>query len=123
MFGKWHLGDNYPYRPEGIGDNRSLSSWRGWGVGQTLDVWDNAYFDGGYFHNGKIVKAEGFCTDVFFEFGNKFIRKCVKQKKPFLAYISTNALHGPFHCPQKYLDMYKDQSEKIAPLLWNDNQH
>ena len=116
MFGKWHLGDNYPYRPEDRGFTEVYRHGGG-GVGQTPDVWDNAYFDGGYFHNGKIVKAKGFCTDVFFEFGHKFIRKCVKQKKPFLAYISTNAPHGPFHCPQKYLDMYKDQSEKIASFF------
>ena len=116
MFGNWHLGDNYPYRPEDRGFTEVYRHGGG-GVGQTPDVWDNAYFDGGYFHNGKIVQAKGFCTDVFFEFGHKFIRKCVKQKKPFLAYISTNAPHGPFHCPQKYLDMYKDQSEKIASFF------
>tara|TARA_A100001015_G_scaffold263817_1_gene311030 strand:- start:22 stop:1800 length:1779 start_codon:yes stop_codon:yes gene_type:complete len=116
MFGKWHLGDNYPYRPEDRGFTEVYRHGGG-GVGQTPDVWDNAYFDGGYFHNGKIVQAKGFCTDVFFEFGHKFIRKCVKQKKPFFAYISTNAPHGPFHCPQKYLDMYKDQSEKIASFF------
>ena len=116
MFGKWHLGDNYPYRPEDRGFTEVYRHGGG-GVGQTPDVWDNAYFDGGYFHNGKIVQAKGFCTDVFFEFGHQFIRKCVKQKKPFLAYISTNAPHGPFHCPQKYLDMYKDQSEKIASFF------
>ena len=41
----------------------------------------------------------------------------LKAKKPFFAYICTNAPHGPFHCPQKYLDMYKDQSEKIASFF------
>ena len=87
------------------------------GVGQTPDVWDNAYFDGGYFHNGKIVDAKGFCTDVFFEEGNRFIRESVKKKKPFFAYISTNAPHGPFHCLQKYLDMYQDQSGRIASFF------
>ena len=64
MFGKWHLGDNYPYRPEDRGFTEVYRHGGG-GVGQTPDVWDNAYFDGGYFHNGKIVKAKGFCTDVF----------------------------------------------------------
>lgn len=68
MFGKWHLGDNYPYRAE---DNGFTEVYRhgGGGVGQTPDFWDNAYFDGSYFHNGKAVKAEGFCTDVFFQRG------------------------------------------------------
>ncbi len=113
MFGKWHLGDNYPYRPEDRGFTEVYRHGGG-GVGQTPDIWDNAYFDGSYFHNGEIVPAKGFCTDVFFEQANSFITKCAKQKKPFFAYISTNAPHGPLHCPQEYLDLYKDQSEKIA---------
>lgn len=116
MFGKWHMGDNYPYRPEDRGF-KEVYRHGGGGVGQTPDVWDNAYFDGGYFHNGKIVQAKGFCTDVFFNQANNFIRKNVKAKKPFFAYVCTNAPHGPFHCPQKYLDMYKGQSDRIASFF------
>ena len=113
MFGKWHLGDNFPYRPEDRGFDEVYRHGGG-GVGQTPDVWDNAYFDGSYFHNGEIVPAEGFCTDVFFGQARKFIKKQVEAGKPFFAYISTNAPHGPLHCPQKYLDMYPSQSQKIA---------
>jgi len=65
MFGKWHLGDNYPYRPEDRGFDEVYRHGGG-GVGQTPDLWDNAYFDGHYFHNGSIEPAMGFCTDVFF---------------------------------------------------------
>ncbi|WP_404310525.1 arylsulfatase [Neorhodopirellula lusitana] len=113
MFGKWHLGDNYPYRPEDRGFTEVYRHGGG-GIGQTPDVWDNAYFDGSYFHNGKIVPAKGFCTDVFFEQANQFISKCAKQKKPFFAYISTNAPHKPLHCPPKYTEMYEGQSDSIA---------
>lgn len=113
MFGKWHLGDNYPYRPEDRGFTEVYRHGGG-GVGQTPDLWDNAYFDGSYFHNGEIVPAKGFCTDVFFEQAGKFIRRCAKEKKPFLAYISTNAPHKPLHCPPKYMKMYDGQSENIA---------
>jgi len=116
MFGKWHLGDNYPYRPEDRGFGEVYRHGGG-GVGQTPDLWDNAYFDGMYFHNKKIVPAKGFCTDVFFEAGHTFIRDCVEKKKPFLAYISLNAPHGPLHCPQKYMDMYKDQKDGIAAFF------
>ncbi|MEM1084702.1 MAG: arylsulfatase [Verrucomicrobiota bacterium] len=113
MFGKWHLGDNFPYRPEDRGFTEVY--WHGGGgVGQTPDVWDNAYFDGSYYHNGKITPAKGFCTDVFFEQANDFIRRCAKGDEPFFAYISTNAPHGPLHAPQEYLDLYSDQSASIA---------
>jgi len=112
MFGKWHLGDNFPYRPEDRGFDEVYRHGGG-GVGQTPDVWDNSYFDGGYFHNGEIVPAKGFCTDVFFEQANRFISNCAKRRLPFLAYISTNAPHGPFHCPQKYMDLYEEQNPTI----------
>ncbi|MBA2112963.1 arylsulfatase [Bremerella alba] len=113
MFGKWHLGDNYPYRPEDRGYDEVYRHGGG-GVGQTPDLWDNAYFDGHYFHNGEIAPAEGFCTDVFFRQANQFIRDSAKSNKPFFAYISTNAPHGPLHCPQDYMDKYADQKEGIA---------
>lgn len=116
MFGKWHLGDNYPYRPEDRGFEEVYRHGGG-GVGQTPDVWDNSYFDGGYFHNGQIEAAEGFCTDVFFEKAHTFIKAQADKKEPFLAYIATNAPHGPLHCPQKYLDLYQDQSPAIAAFF------
>lgn len=109
MFGKWHLGDNFPYRPEDRGFTEVYRHGGG-GVGQTPDVWDNAYFDGGYFHNGEIVNAEGFCTDVFFQQAHLFIKKNVQAKKPFFAYIATNAPHGPMHAPQSYVDMYQGKA-------------
>lgn len=116
MFGKWHLGDNYPYRPEDRGFTKVFRHGGG-GVGQTPDVWDNSYFDGAYFHDGKIEEAKGFCTDVFFGEANQFIEGCVAKNESFLAYITLNAPHGPLHCPPKYLDMYKDQKANIAAFF------
>ncbi|TWT89129.1 Arylsulfatase precursor [Neorhodopirellula pilleata] len=113
MFGKWHLGDNYPYRPEDRGFTEVYRHGGG-GIGQTPDVWDNAYFNGSYFHNGEIIPAKGFCTDVFFQKANDFITKCAKEDQPFLAYISTNAPHKPLHCPPDYMKMYEGQSDNIA---------
>ena len=81
MFGKWHLGDNFPYRPEDRGFTEVYRHGGG-GVGQTPDLWDNSYFDGHYFHNGKIVPAKGFCTDVFFDHAIEFIKKSASEKKP-----------------------------------------
>jgi arylsulfatase A-like enzyme len=86
-------------------------------VGQTPDYWDNSYFDGHYVLNGKIVPAKGFCTDIFFEAGNAFIRKSVARKKPFFAYIALNAPHGPLHCRQGYMDMYQGQDPEVAAFF------
>lgn len=115
-FGKWHLGDNFPYRPEDRGFTEVYRHGGG-GVGQTPDVWDNAYFDGSYWHNGRLEAAQGFCTDVFFQQARRFIREQVGQQQPFFAYIATNAPHGPLHAPQTYLDMYSDQTPEIAAFF------
>ncbi len=116
MFGKWHLGDNFPYRPEDRGFSEVYRHGGG-GVGQTPDLWDNAYFDGHYFHNGDVVPAEGFCTDVFFDQAHRFIRECHAEGEPFFAYISLNAPHGPLHAPQEYSDLYPDQPPAIASFF------
>jgi arylsulfatase A-like enzyme len=116
LFGKWHLGDNFPYRPEDRGFTEVYRHGGG-GVGQTPDLWDNAYFDGRYLHNGQVVPAKGFCTDVFFAEAQRYIRECAAKKQPFFACIALNAPHGPLHAPQKYLDLYADQAPAIAAFF------
>ena len=54
MFGKWHLGDNYPYRPEDRGFHEVVRH-AGGGVGQGPDYWLNDYFDDTYWHNGRLA--------------------------------------------------------------------
>jgi len=105
MFGKWHLGDNYPYRPQDRGFTEVVAHGGG-GVGQTPDYWDNAYFDDTLQHNGVATRYEGFCTDVYFAEAKRFMAEQQAAGKPFLTYISTNAPHSPFHAPDKYWKPY-----------------
>ena len=104
LFGKWHLGDCYPYRPEDRGFGHSVYHKAG-GVGQAPDYWGNDYFDDTYVVNGKHQRFEGFCTDVWFNEGMKFIK--ANKDKPFFAYISTNAPHSPYFCPEEYTKPYE----------------
>ena len=112
MFGKWHLGDNYPFRPEDRGYSEVMRHGGG-GVGQTPDYWDNAYFDGSYFHNSKPEAVKGFCTDVWFDYAQRFILAQKKADKPFFAYISTNAPHGPMHSPEESAAPYSDLNVNV----------
>ena len=105
MFGKWHLGDNYPYRPEDRGFHEVVRHGGG-GIGQGPDYWENDYFDDTYWHNGKVEEYDGYCTDVFFSQALKFIEK--NKDRPFFCYLATNAPHGPYNVPKNYLDIYKD---------------
>jgi arylsulfatase A-like enzyme len=106
LFGKWHLGDCYPYRPEDRGFQHSVYHPAG-GVGQAPDYWGNDYFDDTYLVNGKLQRFEGFCTDVWFREGMKFIENNVREGRPFFAYIAPNAPHSPFYCPEEYAKPYE----------------
>jgi arylsulfatase A-like enzyme len=87
MFGKWHLGDTYPSRPQDKGFQYTVAHGGG-GVGQTPDYWNNDYFDDVYLENGKPKRYKGYCTDVWFDEAIKYIEE--KKDEPFFAYISTN---------------------------------
>ena len=106
-FGKWHLGDSQPLRPHERGFEKSIYH-AGGGIGNTGDPWGNDYFDDGYFVNGVPQKFEGYCTDVFFQEGIKFIREHAEE--PFFCYIATNAPHGPLNVETRYIDMYRDST-------------
>jgi arylsulfatase A-like enzyme len=103
IFGKWHLGDNYPYLPQYRGFEESVVHGGG-GVGQTPDFWNNDYFDDTYFRNGEPEKFKGYCTDIWFREATTFIES--KKDEPFFCYITPNAPHGPYHVPQQYIDIY-----------------
>ncbi|OVE82718.1 hypothetical protein BVY04_00170 [bacterium M21] len=110
FFGKWHLGDAYPYRPEDRGFSHVVM-YGGGAVGQTSDFWANDYFNDTYYVNGKWQKFKGFCTDIWFSEAQKFIQEKKKTGKPFFAYITVNAPHGPLRAPRKYLDMYMNHPD------------
>ena len=106
MFGKWHLGDNYPFAPQYRGFDEALCH-RGGGVGELPDFWGNNYIDDTYFHNGQPQPCNGYCTDVFFDAALDFIN--ANAKTPFFVYLATNAMHSPFIVPEAYAAPYKAQ--------------
>ena len=117
IFGKWHLGDNYPFRPQDRGFDEVLIHGGG-GVGQTPDYWNNDYFDDTYFYNGAPKKFSGYCTDIWFDGAIEFIKERAANDQPFFCYLSTNAPHGPFHVPQKYIDLYSNNPEVPNPNFY-----
>lgn len=117
IFGKWHLGDNYPFRPQDRGFDEVFIHGGG-GVGQTPDYWNNDYFNDTYFKNGKHDAYEGYCTDIWFDGALEFIEAKSKNSEPFFCYLVTNAPHGPFHVAQKYIDLYKDDSDIPNPNFY-----
>lgn len=107
-FGKWHLGDNYPYRPQDRGFQEVLIHGGG-GVGQAPDYWGNDYFDDTYFRNGQPEPRQGYCTDVWFDAAWDFIQAA--DDRPFFVYLTTNAPHAPYLVADKYKGLYADNRE------------
>lgn len=117
IFGKWHLGDNYPMRPSDQGFEYSLIH-KGGGLGQPSDPIENNknYTNPILFRNNSEVTTEGYCTDLFFDEAIKFISDSAVSQRPFFAYIATNAPHAPFgDVPEKLLEYYK--SKDIPSIL------
>jgi len=106
IFGKWHLGDNYPYRPHDRGFDEAIVHGGG-GIGQTPDYWGNDYFDDTYYDKGVPRKFNGYCTDVWFDLGIDFIER--HKDEPFFCYIPTNAPHSPLQVEERYADLYRGQ--------------
>lgn len=93
IFGKWHLGDAYPLRPQDRGFERSLVHGGG-GIGQTPDYWGNTYFNPVLCDNGHWRKFDGYCTKIFADAAIEFIRG--SNDRPFFCYLPTNVAHGPY---------------------------
>lgn len=106
MFGKWHLGDNYPYRPQDRGFEESLHLGGG-GISQLPDVWGNDYFDDVYWSKNRLQPVRGYCTDVFFDAAIEFIK--ASSDKPFFCYLATNAPHAPYNVPEQYKKPYLEK--------------
>lgn len=111
IFGKWHLGDEEPFQPHRRGFDEVFIHGAG-GIGQKYncscaDAPGNRYFDPIVRHNGVFKQTKGFCTDVFFSAALDWIDRQRNQDHPFLAYIATNAPHGPFLAPDKNRERFE----------------
>ena len=116
MFGKWHLGDNYPFRPQDRGFQESMwfpSSH----INSVPDFWDNDYFNDIYIHNGQREKYSGYCTDIFFTEAMKWIESPADKEKPFFVYLPLNAAHWPHFVPPGYREPIAEALQKALPNL------
>ncbi|MEW6237364.1 MAG: arylsulfatase [Candidatus Omnitrophota bacterium] len=105
IFGKWHLGDNYPMRPIDQGFQEALVH-NGGGIGQPADPPGNRYHNPILQRNGKAEKHEGYCTDIFTSAAIGFIRE--NRQRPFFCYLATNAPHTPLQIDDSYVKPYLD---------------
>ena len=105
-FGKWHLGDNYPYRPQDRGFQTTLHH-PSWGITSAADFFENDYFNPHARRGDAIEHLQGYCTDIWFDETISWIDQ--DRDAPFFAYLATNTPHGPHWVPDRYRQPYLDQ--------------
>jgi arylsulfatase A-like enzyme len=105
MFGKWHVGHSYPYRPQDRGFQEAV-----WfpvsQISSLPDVWLNDYVNDRYMHRDKLQSYSGYCTDVFFHESTEWIRAQQAAGTPFFLYLALNAAHYPYFVEEKYSKPY-----------------
>jgi arylsulfatase A-like enzyme len=126
LFGKWHLGDNYPFRPQDRGFDEAIwfpSSH----IGSVPDHWMNDYFDDTYLTTQGSKVFPGYTTEVFFSEAMKWMRRQKEAGKPFFTYLATAAPHSPLFVPKtdlettrNRLDSKRAEFPKLNDQEWTD---
>jgi arylsulfatase len=107
MTGKWHVGQEHGVTPWGRGFDRSLNAPAG-----------GFYYAGGnkarLFLNGKelanddpVLPKDWYTTDLWTDFGLRFIDESVPTKKPFFLYLAHNAPHFPLQAPAEEIAKFR----------------
>ncbi len=91
LFGKWHLGEHYPYVPHAQGFEEF--------IGFRTGHWMN-YFDTELERNGKPYPTKGYITDALTNESIRFLE--ANRRRPFFLYLAYNAPHSPFQAPERY---------------------
>ncbi|MBX7167102.1 MAG: arylsulfatase [Pirellulales bacterium] len=111
IFGKWHLGDNVPLRPQDQGFQEVLVHGGG-GIGQPADPPGNHYQDPSLLHNGIREARQGYCTDIFTNAALQFIEQ--GDPRPFFVYLAYNCPHDPLEVPDEDLARFAQEDTSQA---------
>jgi len=120
MFGKWHMGDTRPLRPEDRGFEEVVTIHNGSTLGKVVV---KPGYNGSprtaaayrFRHNGTWEVYEGFRTDIWFRELIRYLQKTQQDGRPFFAYLATVTAHGPHYGPADLREKYR---RKIQSPQW-----
>ena len=108
MTGKWHVGQIHGVVPWERGFDRSLNAPAGgfyYGTGEKAKL----------FLNGKALANDDpslpknwYSTDLWTQYGIKFIDEALAEKKPFFLYLAHNAPHFPLQAPAEDIAKFRN---------------
>jgi arylsulfatase A-like enzyme len=111
MTGKWHLGQQHGCAPWNRGFQRSLNSRAGevyFPKESDKPGTENLYLNGKELpKDSPIFGKHWYSTDLFTEWGLKFVDEAQAEKKPFFLYIAQGAVHFPLRAPAETIAKYR----------------
>ena len=106
MSGKWHVGQNNGVVPWKRGFDRSMNSEAG-GFYHN-DEKANLYLNGTKLANDDpSLPKDWYTTDLWTDYGIRFIDEALAEKKPFFLYLAYNAPHFPLQAPAEDIARYR----------------
>jgi len=122
MFGKWHMGDTQPLRPEDRGFDEVVTIHNGSTLGKVVvkPGYNSSSRTAAAYrfrHNGQWKVYEGFRTDIWFGELTRYLHKAREDGKPFFVYLATVTAHGPHYGPADLREKYR---RKIQLPRWRD---
>jgi len=107
MTGKWHVGQKSGVAPWTRGFDRSLNSAAG-GFFYPADKHAKLFLNGQRIaNNDQRLPKDWYSTDLWTEYGIKFIDEAATSKKPFFLYLAHNAPHFPLEAPAEDIAKFR----------------
>lgn len=111
MTGKWHMGQQHGCVPWERGFDRSLNSRYGevyFPEEASRPGTENLYLDGEEIpKNSPRFGKDWYSTDLFVDWGLKFVDEAREARKPFFLYIAQGAVHFPLRAPAQTIAKYR----------------
>lgn len=111
MTGKWHVGFEHGVTPWGRGFSRSLNLPAG---GLHFDNQTGSKGGAKLFLNGEEVSRQDkrfdppwYGTDLWTDYGLKFVDEAIEEEKPFFWYLAHVAPHFPCMAPEETIATYR----------------
>ena len=111
MTGKWHLGHQHGCVPWQRGFDRTLTTRYGevyFPVEADKPGTKHLYLNGKEIpKDSETFGKDWYSTDLFTEWGLKFVDDAMAEKKPFFLYIAQGAPHFPLRAPREVIEKYR----------------
>jgi arylsulfatase A-like enzyme len=106
LIGKWHLGEEEAFHPQG----RGFEEFFGFLTGSHSYLTSDDPQRGPIVRGKEKVPLNGYLTDVLAQEASSFIQR--NQQRPFFLYLAFNAVHTPMHAPAEVLDKFSGEANE-----------